>query len=178
MKQTSNYQLNQWEMTDRIQMEDFNRDNEKVDAALAATAQQAALAGTQLIATVTVESEVNYLTLPLSDIDWDAYSMVYLFYHADLYSTSDKQTFDLGNQRLFSTAGSSIVANAPPLEFILQLFPFFSKYHIVQYSLIASTVEKQEGIFTIPYSQLPSATLSSFSNPIKAGSKIEIWATK
>lgn len=38
MKQTSNYQLNQWEMTDRIQMEDFNRDNETVDAALAAQA--------------------------------------------------------------------------------------------------------------------------------------------
>lgn len=29
MKQTQNYQLNQWEMTDRIQMEDFNGDNEK-----------------------------------------------------------------------------------------------------------------------------------------------------
>ena len=35
MKQTSNYQLNQWELTDRIRMEDFNGDNEKVDAALA-----------------------------------------------------------------------------------------------------------------------------------------------
>ena len=35
MKQTSNYQLNQWEKTDRILMEDFNGDNAKVDAALA-----------------------------------------------------------------------------------------------------------------------------------------------
>ena len=34
MKQTSNYQLNQWEKTDRILMEDFNGDNAKVDAAL------------------------------------------------------------------------------------------------------------------------------------------------
>ena len=34
MKQTSNYQLNQWEMTDRIQMEDFNADNQKIEAAL------------------------------------------------------------------------------------------------------------------------------------------------
>ena len=46
MKQTSNYQLNQWEKTDRILMEDFNGDNAKVDAALAeqstALAEQAA----------------------------------------------------------------------------------------------------------------------------------------
>ena len=34
MKQTSNYQLNQWEMTDRIRMEDFNADNQKIEAAL------------------------------------------------------------------------------------------------------------------------------------------------
>ena len=36
MKQTSNYQLNQWEKTDRMLMEDFNGDNAKVDAALKA----------------------------------------------------------------------------------------------------------------------------------------------
>lgn len=50
MKQTGAYQLNQWELTDRIRMEDFNSDNTKVDAALAALssrvdakAEQAAL---------------------------------------------------------------------------------------------------------------------------------------
>lgn len=37
MNQTSNFGLNQWEKTDRIQMEDFNADNAKIDAALALT---------------------------------------------------------------------------------------------------------------------------------------------
>ena len=47
MQQTGNYQLSQWEMTDRIQMEDFNGDNAKIDAALAAeTAAREALAAT------------------------------------------------------------------------------------------------------------------------------------
>ena len=32
--QTSNYQLNQWERSDKVQMEDFNADNAKIDAAL------------------------------------------------------------------------------------------------------------------------------------------------
>ena len=34
MNQTPNYQLNQWEKTDRIRMEDFNADNAKIEAAL------------------------------------------------------------------------------------------------------------------------------------------------
>lgn len=42
MKQTQNYQLSQWDKTDRIQMEDFNGDNSKVDAALKTLANQVA----------------------------------------------------------------------------------------------------------------------------------------
>ena len=34
MNQTQNYQLSQWESTDRILMSDFNSDNAKLDAAL------------------------------------------------------------------------------------------------------------------------------------------------
>lgn len=40
MKKTQNYQLSQWEKTDRIEMEDFNSDNEKTDAALQGLAAQ------------------------------------------------------------------------------------------------------------------------------------------
>ena len=36
MTKTTNYQLNQWAKSDRIMMEDFNADNQKLDAALAA----------------------------------------------------------------------------------------------------------------------------------------------
>ena len=36
--QTPNYQLSQWERDDKIQMEDFNTDNAKIDAALKAEA--------------------------------------------------------------------------------------------------------------------------------------------
>ena len=34
MRETSNYKLTQWDKTDRIEMEDFNSDNSKIDAAL------------------------------------------------------------------------------------------------------------------------------------------------
>ena len=40
--QTPNYKLSQWERTDKVQMEDFNADNAKIDGAL--KAQDSALA--------------------------------------------------------------------------------------------------------------------------------------
>ena len=42
MQKTANYQLNQWVKSDRIQMEDFNSDNAKIDAALKANADAVA----------------------------------------------------------------------------------------------------------------------------------------
>lgn len=35
MNKTANYQLNQWVKSDRVLMDDFNADNEKIDAAIA-----------------------------------------------------------------------------------------------------------------------------------------------
>lgn len=48
MKQTPQYQLYQWEKMDRILMEDFNRDNAKVDAALAEVRASAAASAATL----------------------------------------------------------------------------------------------------------------------------------
>ena len=42
MQKTTNYQLNQWAKSDRILMDDFNADNQKIDAALAAAPKLAA----------------------------------------------------------------------------------------------------------------------------------------
>ena len=44
---TSNYQLNQWEKSDKVLMEDFNADNAKIDAALAGKADTSALTSLQ-----------------------------------------------------------------------------------------------------------------------------------
>lgn len=44
MNKTANFQLNQWVKSDRIQMEDFNSDNAKIDAALKASEDKAAAA--------------------------------------------------------------------------------------------------------------------------------------
>ena len=40
---TPNYQLNQWERSDKVLMDDFNHDNAKIDSALAAKADASAV---------------------------------------------------------------------------------------------------------------------------------------
>ena len=48
MNKTANFQLTQWEKTDRIMMEDFNRDNAAIDAALKGNADKVAALQTAL----------------------------------------------------------------------------------------------------------------------------------
>ena len=48
MNKTANFQLTQWEKTDRILMEEFNSDNEKIDTALKANADGVAALQTAL----------------------------------------------------------------------------------------------------------------------------------
>lgn len=89
MKQTENYQLNQWELTDRIRMEDFNGDNSKLDAALnsqaeALAAETAARAGGDLyvkLLEVTTNAAATQVDLDVSGIDFTAYQSVEL--HAE-----------------------------------------------------------------------------------------------
>ena len=49
MRETSNYKLSQWDKTDRIMMEDFNSDNQKIDEAIKAV-QNNTISGTILLA--------------------------------------------------------------------------------------------------------------------------------
>lgn len=58
---TTNYQLNQWEKTDRILMDDFNADNAKIDAAML---------GKKLLLDYTTEEEALTVEVPLTSVDW------------------------------------------------------------------------------------------------------------
>ena len=72
MTKTTNYQLNQWERTDRIMMDDFNADNQKLEAALTN-----ALLGKRAIKTYTVTTtQPGYIDIPIDDIDFSQWSIV------------------------------------------------------------------------------------------------------
>ena len=66
---TTNYQLNQWEPTDQVLRTDFNADNTKIDAALAAKAEAAALNSlTQTVNQKASQSAVNTLNTTVQQI--------------------------------------------------------------------------------------------------------------
>jgi len=82
--QTTNYQLCQWEPSDRILRTDFNRDNEKIDTALAAAAGQSVLRPIREI--ITTESATS-IQIQLDDIDWSQWQSIVV----DAYLTSNNK---------------------------------------------------------------------------------------
>ena len=95
MKKTTNYQLNQWAKTDRILMDDFNADNAKIDAALAA------LGKAELIQTVSATKENgndNVGWLPTTGIDWNQWNAVILV-GSEFVGTDYTFTFTAMNER-------------------------------------------------------------------------------
>lgn len=85
LNQTNHYQLSQWEPTDRILMENFNGDNQKIDAALKANAEAiAAKADADTLRYVKIcekvtESAAAAVDLIVSDVDFTQYLKVELF---------------------------------------------------------------------------------------------------
>ena len=88
MNQTANYQLCQWDPTDRILMEDFNSDNSKVDAALKAQADTleslSQKAGGRLLGTLKASASGTTCEFRLDGVDWSAWREVHLV--ADPYT--------------------------------------------------------------------------------------------
>ena len=76
MLKTQTYQLNQWEKSDRIMMEDFNRDNVKLETALNAIWETFPLV--KLISK-TLSEETTRTDLDLSGIDLADYRLLQLY---------------------------------------------------------------------------------------------------
>ena len=80
MTETTNYHFNQWIKSDRIRMEDFNADNEKLDAALEALkARLDALEAKNLwsvVAAARADGTSQQLDLSLSGVDLTQYAML------------------------------------------------------------------------------------------------------
>ena len=74
MNYTEHYQLNQWEPTDRVLREDFNEDNRKIEAAIAACAMQNA----QLLKSITLSEDLPRFEIDMGDINFNAWHAVVL----------------------------------------------------------------------------------------------------
>ena len=135
MKQTSHYQLNQYEASDCILHGDFNSDNQKIDTALksnadAITAETAAReaadtalgkkAGLQLIQTLTLATGSDYASAEIN-IDWSQWAEVYVVFQLE-YKGSMK-SYDL----FFTPNNNYLVRTAYGTHMGIVLHPLFNE---------------------------------------------------
>ena len=136
MNKTANFQLTQWEKTDRIMMEDFNRDNAAIDAALKGSADAVAAetaareaadtalgkkAGLQLIQTVPFPEGGSSADKPLT-IQWSDWAIVLAVYQ----EPSDGRSYTLS----FTTANAKvhpIIYNGPDVQTCALYFPLYDQ---------------------------------------------------
>lgn len=123
-QQTGNYQLNQWAEADRILREDFNSDNEKLDAALKANADAVAAlaerAGLQLIQQTELTSESDTETVAL-EVDWAQWGLVLLLYENANASANRTYSISLTN------SGNKIdLFNGAATQHCILFFPLYN----------------------------------------------------
>ena len=95
MNHTPNYNLSQWAKSDQVQMEDFNADNAKIDAAIKAVANsKAAQSALDALAArvtalenksrftklweLTLTASQSEITIPLTGVNWSQWDKVHL----------------------------------------------------------------------------------------------------
>lgn len=181
-QETPNYQLTRWAGTDRILMEEFNSDNEKIDAALKSNADKAAAAlaaatvlegklGLQHIQTLTSTETARYVSFT-PNIDWDQWAEVYLVVKPK-FSISTTYQFYFTN----STGNTATMVNKETERMTCSiLYPMFDRTAPVS-GLVCGY-----GFFnhTFPYSVWDTLRIetSSPSSNVLPGTVIEIYGRK
>ena len=182
MNQTANYQLCQWDPTDRILMEDFNSDNSKIDAALKAQADTleslSQKAGGRLLGTLKASASGTTSEFRLDGVDWSAWREVHLV--ADPYT-------DNGAVVTVYACGSNAVMCVLSGNTSADRAQHASLGHMVLYPLFdprnrATVIDLCEGeIRNVGYqfSQLTYIRLTvNNGHTLKAGTALEIWGTR
>ncbi len=137
MQQTEQYKLSQWELSDRVRMEDFNADNAKLEAALAGF--QAGISGLrtslegkcgrfQLITSRSVSASEGqrYAAGSLAVTNWNKWDCAVWFFdmHETAFQAGEKAAFTL-NQSAGPLSQYEVTLDAGSL--VLALFPMSDK---------------------------------------------------
>ena len=169
MKKTTNYQLNQWEKSDRIMMEDFNADNAKIDAALGKIGKF------ETIDEVTFESITPTYTFDLTGFDWAKWQFV----GVSVQAQSDKGSFLATFMGVSSPNGDNYVrlAHVPPYPFVAVSAPCHDAESAVRGFFIGAS---QCGpVFGAgPFSKITGLTIHGSGVSYPAGTKVTLWGVK
>ena len=187
MNQTTNYQLSQWEATDRILMSDFNADNAKIDAALKTQAEAISALGAQLdakadqddltalanrsrftkLAEVTLQSDSNSFEIDLRGIDWTQWAYV----HLDYKNTNGSQMWLYLNSERRNNRFHSISYSSGAYRPWLTLNVGFRADRLISGNDVDDDFRGY-----VPYSQVKKFIVTGGSMP--AGAHFIVWGEK
>ena len=78
MKQTQHYQLIKWDPSDRVLRQNFNDNNDKIDAALHKMEEKSNFVKLKTVTTTGKIVDGQNFTIDVSDINWSAWQYVYV----------------------------------------------------------------------------------------------------
>ena len=179
MNQTTNYQLSQWDASDRILREDFNADNAKLDAVLAGK-----LGRVEPIKTVTGGVNTTVITVPLDDVDWDQWSYVgFTFDFRYIGATADNVgTFscDLNQGQItcYRSQGGGI-CSVTPGPFMLVFLPLRDKTRKIQAMTWGDPGGYAFGEGTFSEIQTLRITYANYANKrVPDNMQIDLWGIR
>ena len=179
-QQTPNYKLSRWAGTDRILVEEFNSDNEKIDAAIKGSADKAAAAlaaataleqkqGLQLIQTEKPTTGATTYTLNFA-VDWSQWAEVYVVMKLLFASESATYGLQFTDRNGYST---STILNGLPATSCIVFYPFYNSAA----TLAGHCIGTGECKDSMQYKNLKSVTISP-SFVFNQGSEILIYGRR
>lgn len=142
MKQTEQYGLNQWELTDRIRMADFNTDNAKIAAALAGK--------TGRLEVITFNSLGSpSLGLGASPFvsNWNDWEMTFFFLHADYTPAGAASQLKVQFECSDGSTQPQVVALLNPDSLLMIFFPRHDENSLVEGAIIGGGTK----VFQMPF---------------------------
>jgi len=114
MNRTEHYQLSQWDMSDRIQMEDFNADNAIIDTTLAGLERRKLETVELLDVSATLNGEKSEWRVELGDINLGNYLAV--FFQVEIAKSNGAVFLQEASRPLFSLKTGKNVLYAFPMR--------------------------------------------------------------
>ena len=200
MRKTANYQLNQWDPEDRILREEFNGDNERIDAALAKLAAAAAANPITKLVDVTTQMDTYDLQLEVSQIDFTQYRKIEFYLETTMSNvdinlrlnalgeSGDYVRGDLGPGGVCSTSSVLTGWSARLPQMQTAYLEFFPPNSGALVGCIQAYIYKNGGsnlhnalvsrAESVTWDTLRSIDLSTSLSKLKAGSRITLWGVR
>jgi hypothetical protein len=171
MHQTDNYQLSQWEKSDRILMDDFNGDNRKLDTAIRDCRPL-------LLRSWVMEEDATKVECDLTNITWTDY---FAFIISIDFPSQCVFVIDVNGKgfNIRGSASADYMSYDQDSEFHRLIFPIFYRDDVNLTGICIGRLMSGGGS-VLPLRELKTLTITQswYCETIPTGTRIEIWGVK